>query len=92
LLDFIVGAVERKRMLTGAHHSSGRCTHRPAFGGICTPMVIRWLANCLFDVAGHTPDTKLDEFEVDASSDELLQPHRSLSEASPRKLHDAGIC
>ena len=31
LAGFIVGAVERKRMITGAIHSSGRCAARTAF-------------------------------------------------------------
>jgi len=88
IAGFIVGAVERKRMLTGAQIRPGDVLIGLPSAGLHTNgySLARKL---LFDVAGHTPDTKLDELKS-TIADELLQPHRSYLKPL-RKLHDAGI-
>jgi phosphoribosylformylglycinamidine cyclo-ligase len=88
IAGFIVGAVERKRMLTGAQIVAGDVLIGLPSAGLHTNgySLARTL---LFDVAGHTPETKLEELEL-TIADELLREHRTYLKPL-RKLHDAGI-
>src|SRR5882672_1616010 len=75
LAGFIVGAVERKRMLTGAKIKAGDALIGLPSNGLHTNgySLARKL---LFEVAGHTPSTRLAELES-TIADELLKLHRS---------------
>ena len=88
IAGFIVGAVERKRMLTGTQIRPGDVLIGLPSTGLHTNgySLARKL---LFDVAGHTPETKLEELEL-TIADELLRPHRTYLKPL-HKLHDAGI-
>jgi phosphoribosylformylglycinamidine cyclo-ligase len=72
---FIVGAVERNRMLTGAGIKAGDILLGLPSQGLHTNgySLARKL---LFDIAGHTPDTRLPEL-AQTVSDELLKIHKS---------------
>jgi phosphoribosylformylglycinamidine cyclo-ligase len=88
LAGFIVGAVERKRMLTGAKIRPGDVLIGLPSSGLHTNgySLARKL---LFEVAGHTPSTRLDEL-ADSIGDELLKLHRSYLKPL-RALDDAGL-
>ena len=88
LAGFIVGAVERKRLLTGASIRAGDVLVGLPSTGLHTNgySLARTL---LFDVAGHAPETRLAELRG-TIADELLQVHRSYL-APLRALHDAGV-
>jgi phosphoribosylformylglycinamidine cyclo-ligase len=85
---FIVGAVERKRMLTGAKIRPGDVLIGLPSSGLHTNgySLARKL---LFEVAGHAPSTRLDEL-TDSIADELLKLHRSYLKPL-RALDDAGL-
>ena len=88
LAGFIVGAVERKRLITGQSIREGDMLIGLPSNGLHTNgySLARTL---LFEVAGHTPQTKLEELEG-TLVDELLRVHRSYL-APIRALHDAGL-
>jgi phosphoribosylformylglycinamidine cyclo-ligase len=88
IAGFIVGAVEHKRMLTGTQIRPGDVLIGLPSAGLHTNgySLARKL---LFDIAGHTPETKLEELES-TLADELLRAHRSYLKPL-RKLHDAGV-
>ena len=88
LAGFIVGAVERKRMITGASIRSGDVLIGLPSTGLHTNgySLARKL---LFEIAGHTADTRLEGLRS-TLADELLQLHRSYLKPL-RALHDAGI-
>jgi len=88
LAGFIVGAVERKRMITGAGIRSGDVLIGLPSTGLHTNgySLARKL---LFEVAGHGPDTRLQELE-NTVADELLKLHRSYLKPL-RALDDAGV-
>src|SRR5437899_13049594 len=88
LAGFIVGAVERRRLLTGAAIRAGDILLGLPSTGLHTNgySLARTL---LFDVAGHAPDTRLAELRG-TIVDELLQVHRSYL-APLRALHDAEV-
>src|SRR5947208_15061263 len=75
LAGFIVGAVERKRLLTGAQIEPGDLLLGLPSEGLHTNgySLARKL---LFEIAGHEPDAKLKEFSG-TLADELLKVHRS---------------
>jgi phosphoribosylformylglycinamidine cyclo-ligase len=88
LAGFIVGAVERKRMLTGASIKAGDLVLGLPSTGLHTNgySLARKL---LFEVAGHRADTQLVELGGSVA-EELLKIHRSYL-APIRALHDAGL-
>ncbi|HML18561.1 MAG TPA: phosphoribosylformylglycinamidine cyclo-ligase [Bryobacteraceae bacterium] len=88
LAGFIVGAVERKRMITGASIRSGDVLIGLPSTGLHTNgySLARKL---LFEIAGHTPEARLDELRI-TLADELLKVHRSYLKPL-RALDDAGI-
>jgi phosphoribosylformylglycinamidine cyclo-ligase len=88
LAGFIVGAVERRRMLTGAGIRPGDVLIGLPSTGLHTNgySLARKL---LFEVAGHGPDTRLQELE-NTVADELLKLHRSYLKPL-RALDDAGV-
>ncbi len=88
LAGFIVGAVERKRMITGEKIRSGDVLIGLPSSGLHTNgySLARKL---LFEVAGHAPDARLSELES-SIADELLKLHRSYLKPL-RALDDAGI-
>ena len=88
LAGFIVGAVEKKKMLKGAGIRTGDVLIGLPSSGLHTNgySLARKL---LFEVAGHGPDTRLEELEK-TISDELLKLHRSYLKPL-RALHDAGL-
>jgi phosphoribosylformylglycinamidine cyclo-ligase len=88
LAGFIVGAVERRRLLTGASIKNGDVLLGLPSTGLHTNgySLARAL---LFDVAGHAPETQLAELRG-SIVDELLKVHRSYL-APLRALHDAGL-
>jgi phosphoribosylformylglycinamidine cyclo-ligase len=88
LAGFIVGAVERKRLLTGAKIRSGDVLLGLPSTGLHTNgyALARKL---LFEVEGHTPSTRLAELES-TIADELLKLHRSYLKPL-RALDDAGV-
>jgi phosphoribosylformylglycinamidine cyclo-ligase len=88
LAGFIVGAVERRRLLTGASIRAGDVLLGLPSTGLHTNgySLARAL---LFDVAGHTPETRLAELRG-SIVEELLKVHRSYL-APLRALHDAGL-
>jgi phosphoribosylformylglycinamidine cyclo-ligase len=88
LAGFIVGAVERRRLLTGASIKTGDVLLGLPSRGLHTNgySLARAL---LFDAAGHAPETRLAELRG-SIVDELLQVHRTYL-APLRGLHDAGL-
>ena len=88
LAGFIVGAVERQRMITGASIRAGDVLLGLPSLGLHTNgySVARKL---LFEIAGHSPGAALDELGG-SILDELLKLHRSYL-APLRALHDARI-
>jgi phosphoribosylformylglycinamidine cyclo-ligase len=88
LAGFIVGAVERRRMLTGASIKAGDVLIGLPSTGLHTNgySLARKL---LFEIAGHSPDTVLDELSSTVA-DELLKLHRSYL-APLSALHDARV-
>ena len=88
LAGFIVGAVEKKRMLTGAGIRQGDVLIGLPSSGLHTNgySLARKL---LFEVAGHAPGTKLSEIES-TISDELLKLHKSYLKPL-RALDEAGL-
>ena len=88
LAGFIVGAVERKRMLTGAKIRTGDVLIGLPSSGLHTNgySLARKL---LFEVGGHAPDSRLEEIEG-TIADELLKLHRSYLKPL-RALDDAGM-
>src|ERR1700690_3373960 len=88
LAGFIVGAVERRRMLTGAKIRPGDVLIGLPSTGLHTNgySLARKL---LFEVAGHAPSTRLDELTGNIG-DELLKLHRSYLKPL-RALNDAGL-
>jgi phosphoribosylformylglycinamidine cyclo-ligase len=88
LAGFIVGAVERRRLLTGASIKNGDVLLGLSSTGLHTNgySLARAL---LFDVAGHAPETRLAELRG-SLVEELLHVHRSYL-APLRALHDAGL-
>ena len=88
LAGFIVGAVERKRMITGSSIRAGDVLIGLPSTGLHTNgySLARKL---LFEIAGHTPGARLEGLR-DSLADELLQLHRSYLKPL-RALHDAGI-
>ena len=88
LAGFIVGAVDRKRMITGASIKAGDVLLGLPSTGLHTNgySLARKL---LFEVAGHRADTRLVELGGSVA-EELLKIHRSYL-APLRALHDAGV-
>lgn len=88
LAGFIVGAVERKRMITGSSIKPGDAVIGLPSTGLHTNgySLARKL---LFEVAGHTADTRLTELGG-SIAEELLKIHRSYLKPI-RALHDAGL-
>jgi phosphoribosylformylglycinamidine cyclo-ligase len=88
LAGFIVGAVERKRMLTGADIKTGDVLIGLPSTGLHTNgySLARKL---LFEVAGHKADTRLAELGGSVA-EELLKIHRSYLKPI-RALHDAKL-
>ncbi len=86
LAGFIVGAVERRRMLTGAEIEAGDVLLGLPSQGLHTNgySLARKL---LFEIAGHTLDTRLRELSG-TLADELLKIHRSYL-APIQALHKA---
>jgi phosphoribosylformylglycinamidine cyclo-ligase len=88
LAGFIVGAVERKKMLTGAKIRSGDVLIGLPSTGLHTNgySLARKL---LFEVAGHSPSAQIEGLQT-TIEDELLKLHRSYLKPL-RALDDAGI-
>jgi phosphoribosylformylglycinamidine cyclo-ligase len=88
LAGFIVGVVERKRMLTGASIRAKDILIGLPSTGLHTNgySLARKL---LFEIAGHKPSTAIQALEG-TIADELLKLHRSYLKPL-RALHDAGI-
>jgi phosphoribosylformylglycinamidine cyclo-ligase len=88
LAGFIVGAVERKRMITGASIKKGDVLIGLPSTGLHTNgySLARKL---LFEVAGHSPDARVQGL-AGSLADELLKLHRSYLKPL-RALHDAGV-
>jgi len=88
LAGFIVGVVERKRMLTGKTIRAGDVLIGLPSTGLHTNgySLARKL---LFEVAGHRADTALEEMEGSLAQ-ELMKIHRSYLKPL-RALHDAGV-
>ena len=88
LAGFIVGVVERRRMLTGARIRPGDVLIGLPSTGLHTNgySLARKL---LFEVARYAPDARLEELES-TIADELLKLHRSYLKPL-RALHDAEI-
>ena len=88
LAGFIVGVVERKRMLTGKTIRAGDVLIGLPSTGLHTNgySLARKL---LFEVAGHHPDTALEELEGSLAQ-ELMKIHRSYLKPL-RALHDSGV-
>ena len=88
LAGFIVGAVERKRMLTGASIKAGDVLLGLPSTGLHTNgySLARKL---LFEVAGHRADTRVVELGSSVA-EELLKIHRSYLPPL-RALHDNGL-
>src|SRR6185295_3608755 len=88
LAGFIVGVVERKRMLTGKTIRAGDVLIGLPSTGLHTNgySLARKL---LFEVAGHRADTRMEELGGSLAQ-ELMKVHRSYLKPL-RALHDAGI-
>jgi len=88
LAGFIVGAVERKRMITGSTIQAGDLLLGLPSTGLHTSGY-SLARKVLFEVAGHGADTQLAEMGGSVA-EELLKIHRSY--LTPlRALHDAGF-
>lgn len=88
LAGFIVGAVERKRMITGEGVRKGdRLIGLPSTGLHTNGYSLA--RKLLFEVAGHEASAKLSGLEGTVG-EELLKPHRSYLKAI-RKLHDGKL-
>lgn len=88
LAGFIVGAVEKKRMITGAAIRAGDVVIGLPSTGLHTNGY-SMARKLLFEVAGHTYDTRIEELGG-SIAEELLKIHRSYLKPI-RALHDAGI-
>jgi phosphoribosylformylglycinamidine cyclo-ligase len=88
LAGFIVGAVERKRMITGASIQAGDILLGLPSTGLHTSGY-SLARKVLFEVAGHAADTQVAELGASVA-EELLKIHRSYL-APLRALHDAGL-
>ncbi len=88
LAGFIVGAVEKKSMITGAGIGKGDILLGLPSMGLHTNGY-SLARNLLFDIAGHTPETRIEGL-AGTLADELLKPHKSYLKAI-RGLHKAGI-
>jgi phosphoribosylformylglycinamidine cyclo-ligase len=88
LAGFIVGAVERKKMITGSGIRAGDALIGLPSTGLHTNgySLARKL---LFEVAGYAPETLLPEIQGTVA-EELLKIHRSYLKPI-RALHDAGV-
>lgn len=88
LAGCIIGAVEKKRMITGESIKAGDVLIALSSTGLHTNgySLARKL---LFEVAGHTPDTRLDEIGSTVG-EALLAVHRSYR-AAIIALHDADL-
>jgi phosphoribosylformylglycinamidine cyclo-ligase len=88
LAGFMTGVVERKRMITGARIKAGDIVLGLPSTGLHTNgySLARKL---LFEVAGHTVDTRLKELSG-SIAEELLKIHRSYLKPL-HALHDAGL-
>jgi phosphoribosylformylglycinamidine cyclo-ligase len=88
LAGFIVGVVERKRMLTGKTIRAGDMLIGLPSTGLHTNgySLARKL---LFEVAGHRADTALEDLDGSLAQ-ELMKIHRSYLKPV-RALHDAGV-
>jgi phosphoribosylformylglycinamidine cyclo-ligase len=88
IAGFIVGAVERKRMITGATIKAGDVLIGLPSTGLHTNgySLARKL---LFEVAGHAPATRVEEIQ-NTVADELLKIHRSYLKPL-QALHVAGL-
>ncbi len=88
IAGFIVGAVERKRMITGATIKAGDVLIGLPSTGLHTNgySLARKL---LFEVAGHAPATMVEEIQ-NTVADELLKIHRSYLKPL-HALHIAGV-
>ncbi len=88
LAGFIVGAIERKSLITGAKIRKGDVLLAMPSTGLHTNgySLARKL---LFEVAGYKPESKVDELGCTVG-EELLKVHRSYAPAV-RALRDAGI-
>jgi phosphoribosylformylglycinamidine cyclo-ligase len=88
LAGFIVGVVERKKMISGDKVRAGdRLIGLPSTGLHTNGYSLA--RKLLFEVAGHAPSAKLVELEG-TLADELLKPHRSYLQPL-RKLHGKGL-
>src|SRR5271166_3782222 len=88
LAGFIVGAVERKKMLTGASIRAGDVLIGLPSTGLHTNGY-SLARKVLFEVAGHGADTQVAELGASVA-EELLKIHRSYL-GPIRALHDAGL-
>src|SRR5579863_1286425 len=88
LAGFIVGAVERKRMITGSSIRVGDVLLGLPSTGLHTSGY-SLARKVLFEVAGHAADTQVAELGASVA-EELLKIHRSYL-APLRALHDAGL-
>lgn len=88
LAGFIVGAVERKRMITGSSIRAGDVLLGLASNGLHTNgySLARKL---LLEIAGHQPETRIPEL-ANTIADELLKIHKSYLPAI-QALHDAKL-
>ncbi len=88
LAGFIVGVVERKKLITGEKVRAGdRLIGLPSTGLHTNGYSLA--RKLLFEVAGHQPSTTLDGLQG-TIADELLKLHRSYLKPL-RKLHDEGL-
>jgi phosphoribosylformylglycinamidine cyclo-ligase len=88
LAGFIVGAVERNNLITGSSIRAGDVLLGLPSNGLHTNG-FSLARKLLFEVAGHTPETRLDELRTSVA-DELLKLHRSYLKPI-RALHEACI-
>src|SRR5580692_3320609 len=88
LAGFIVGVVERKRMITGATIQAGDLLLGLPSTGLHTSGY-SLARKVLFEVAGHAADTQVAELGASVA-EELLKIHRSYL-APLRALHEAGL-
>ena len=88
LAGFIVGVVERKRMLTGGSIQAGDILLGLPSTGLHTSGY-SLARKVLFEVAGHGAETQVAELGASVA-EELLKIHRSYL-APLRALHDAGL-
>ncbi|MGD1095340.1 MAG: phosphoribosylformylglycinamidine cyclo-ligase [Bryobacteraceae bacterium] len=88
LAGFIVGAVERKNLITGSSIRAGDVLLGLPSTGLHTNG-FSLARKLLFEVAGHSAETQLDELKTSVA-DELLKLHRSYLKPI-RALHEAGI-